>query len=98
MPLLELNVENLAVLSSVRLPLAPGLTVVTGETGAGKSLVVDALSLALGARASSDAVRAGTDAARIEAIFDAVPRDADDPLDDLVAAGDGMLIIRREVS
>ncbi|HET8571277.1 MAG TPA: DNA repair protein RecN [Candidatus Limnocylindria bacterium] len=98
MPLLELNVENLAVLSSVRLPLAPGLTVVTGETGAGKSLVVDALSLALGARASSDAVRAGTDAARIEAIFDAVPRDADDALDELVEAGDGMVIVRREVS
>jgi DNA repair protein RecN (Recombination protein N) len=98
MPLLELIVENLAVLSSVRLPLAPGFTVVTGETGAGKSLVVDALSLALGARASSDAVRAGTDAARIEAIFDAVPRDADDALDDLVEAGDGMVIVRREVS
>lgn len=98
MPLLELNVENLAVLSSVRLPLAPGFTVVTGETGAGKSLVVDALSLALGARASSDAVRAGTDAARIEAVFDAVPHDADDVLDELVEAGDGTVIVRREVS
>ncbi len=98
MPLRELNVENLAVLSSVRLPLSPGFTVVTGETGAGKSLVVDALSLALGARASADAVRSGTDAARIEAIFDDVPRDSDDPLDELVAAGDGMVIVRREVS
>jgi DNA repair protein RecN (Recombination protein N) len=98
MPLRELNVENLAVLSSVRLSLSPGFTVVTGETGAGKSLVVDALSLALGARASSDAVRSGTDAARIEAIFDDVPRDAQDPLDELVGAGDGMVIVRREVS
>jgi DNA repair protein RecN (Recombination protein N) len=98
MPLRELNVENLAVLSSVRLPLSRGFTVVTGETGAGKSLVVDALSLALGARASADAVRSGTDAARIEAIFDDVPRDPDDPLDELVAAGDGIVIVRREVS
>ena len=98
MPLRELNVENLAVLSSVRLPLSSGFTVVTGETGAGKSLVVDALSLALGARASADAVRSGTDAARIEAVFDDVPCDPDDPLDELVAAGDGMLIVRREVS
>lgn len=98
MPLVELTVENLAVLSSVRLPLARGFTVVTGETGAGKSLVVDALALALGARASADAVRAGTDAARVEAVFDDVPRDADDPLDEVVAAGDGMLIVRREVS
>lgn len=98
MALLELNVENLAVLSKVRLPLSRGFTVVTGETGAGKSLVVDALSLALGARASADQVRSGEAAARIEAIFDDVPRDADEPLDELVAAGEGMVIVRREIS
>ena len=54
MALRELAVENLAVVESVRLQLAPGFTVLTGETGAGKSLVVDAVALALGARASSD--------------------------------------------
>ena len=59
MALRELTVENLAVVESVRLSLAPGFTVLTGETGAGKSLVVDAVALALGARASSDQVRAG---------------------------------------
>ena len=48
MALRELTVENLAVVESVRLTLAPGFTVLTGETGAGKSLVVDALALALG--------------------------------------------------
>ena len=52
MALRELTVENLAVVESVRLALAPGFTVLTGETGAGKSLVVDAVALALGARAS----------------------------------------------
>jgi DNA repair protein RecN (Recombination protein N) len=98
MPLRELTVENLAVVESVRLSLEPGFTVVTGETGAGKSLVVDAVALALGARASTDQVRAGTDAARVEAIFDDVPRSADDPLDEIVADGDGMVIVRREVS
>ncbi len=96
MALIELSVENLAVVESVRLPFGSGFTVVTGETGAGKSLVVDAVALALGSRASAGQVRAGTDAARIEAIFDAVPRDPNDPLDELI--DEGMLIVRREVS
>jgi DNA repair protein RecN (Recombination protein N) len=71
--------------------------VLTGETGAGKSLVVDAVALALGARASTDQVRAGTDAARIEAIFDAPALPDDDPMLEVVAAGDGSVIVRREV-
>ena len=96
MALIELSVENLAVVESVRLALARGFTVLTGETGAGKSLVVDAVALVLGARASADQVRAGTDAARIEAIFDEVPRDPNDPLDELI--DEGTLIVRREVS
>ena len=96
MALVELSVENLAVVESVRLPFAHGFTVLTGETGAGKSLVVDAVALALGARASADQVRSGTDAARIEAIFDDVPRDPNDPLDELI--DEGTLIVRREVS
>ena len=84
------------MVESVRLPFAHGFTVLTGETGAGKSLVVDAVALALGARASADQVRSGTDAARIEAIFDDVPRDPNDPLDELI--DEGTLIVRREVS
>jgi len=97
MALRELTVENLAVVERVRLSLAPGFTVLTGETGAGKSLVVDAVALALGVRASTDQVRAGADAARVEAVFDAPTLDADDPMADLVAAGEGTVIIRREV-
>jgi DNA repair protein RecN (Recombination protein N) len=97
MPLRELTVENLAVVESVRLPLAPGFTVLTGETGAGKSLVVDAVALALGARARTDQVRAGTDAARVEAIFDAPAPLEDDPLAEVVAAGEGSVIVRREI-
>jgi DNA repair protein RecN (Recombination protein N) len=97
MALRELTVENLAVVESVRLVLAPGFTVLTGETGAGKSLVVDAVALALGARASADQVRSGADAARVEAIFDApIPAD-DDPLADLIEAGEGSIIVRREI-
>jgi DNA repair protein RecN (Recombination protein N) len=97
MALRELTVDNLAVVESVRLRLAPGFTVLTGETGAGKSLVVDAVALALGARASGDQVRSGTDAARVEAVFDAPPPLPEDPLADVVAAGDGLAIVRREV-
>jgi len=97
MALRELTVENLAVVESVRLALAPGFTVLTGETGAGKSLVVDAVALVLGARASADQVRSGTDAARIEAIFDAPASTDDDPLTELVDAGEGSVIVRREI-
>ena len=98
MPLVELSVENLAIIERVRLPLTRGFTVLTGETGAGKSLVVDALALALGARAASDQVRSGSDSAQVEAIFDEVGHEPDDPLADALAAGEGLLIVRREVS
>jgi DNA repair protein RecN (Recombination protein N) len=97
MALRELTVENLAVVESVRLELAPGFTVLTGETGAGKSLVVDAVALVLGARASSDQVRAGADAARVEAVWDAPSVSGEDPMADVVAAGEGSVIVRREV-
>ena len=71
--LLELAVTDLALIDRLRLALAPGLNVLTGETGAGKSLLIDALGLALGARADSTLVRHGTDGARVEALFDRVP-------------------------
>jgi len=98
MALIELGVTNLAVIESVRLSLGRGLVVVTGETGAGKSLVVDALALALGGRGTSDLVRSGSNALRVEAIFDDVPRDPQDPLDELVDLGEGSLIVSREVT
>ena len=99
MALIELTVENLAVIESVRIRLAPGFNVVTGETGAGKSLVVDALALALGGRAASDQVRAGARAARIEAIFEAPgDTDTDDRLAELLDAADSTLIVQREVT
>ena len=71
--LIELAVTGLALLERVRLPVAEGFTVITGETGAGKSLLIDALGLALGARADVGLVRHGESAARVEALFDRVP-------------------------
>lgn len=71
--LLELSVSDLALIERLRLPLASGLNVLTGETGAGKSLLIDALGLAIGARADSALVRHGAETARVEALFDRVP-------------------------
>jgi DNA repair protein RecN (Recombination protein N) len=71
--LLELTVTDLALLERLRLTLGPGLNVITGETGAGKSLIIDALGLALGARADTSLVRHGAETARVEALFDRLP-------------------------
>jgi DNA repair protein RecN (Recombination protein N) len=71
--LLELAVVDLALIDRLRLELAPGLNVLTGETGAGKSLLIDALGLALGARADTALVRHGAEVARVEALFDRLP-------------------------
>ncbi|OLD00225.1 MAG: DNA repair protein RecN, partial [Gemmatimonadetes bacterium 13_1_40CM_3_70_8] len=92
--LTELRVRDLAVIADVTLPLSPGLNVLTGETGAGKSMLVDALALLLGERASSDVVRPGAHKAVIEAAFEGVP-----PLTDLgVEPEDGRLVLKREIS
>src|SRR5947209_18045568 len=71
--LLELTVENYAVVEKVRVRFHPGLNLLTGETGSGKSIVVDALALLLGGRASADMVRAGADRARVSGIFEVAP-------------------------
>lgn len=98
--LVELVVENLAVVERLRLRLHPGFNVLTGETGSGKSLLVDALGLLLGGRASAEIIRAGAARAFVSGIFE-LP---DDPrLRTLLdAAGieteDGELLIEREVS
>src|SRR5258708_35003002 len=65
-----LRIKHLAVIDSVEVEFDPGLNVLTGETGAGKSILVEAVGLLLGGRASGDLVRTGEDAASIEAIFD----------------------------
>jgi DNA repair protein RecN (Recombination protein N) len=68
--LTHLQIRDLAIVDSLELDFASGLTVLTGETGAGKSIVVDALMLACGARAAVDQIRAGADKAEIAATFD----------------------------
>jgi DNA repair protein RecN (Recombination protein N) len=71
--LLELTVTDLALIDRLRIDLDAGLNVITGETGAGKSLLIDALGLALGARADTTLVRHGAETATVEALFDRMP-------------------------
>jgi DNA repair protein RecN (Recombination protein N) len=71
--LLELTVTDLALIDRLRIEFDAGFNVITGETGAGKSLLIDALGLAMGVRADTTLVRHGTDTARVEALFDRLP-------------------------
>ena len=67
--LVELHIENLGVIEDVRFDLGRGLTSVTGETGAGKTMIVEAISLLVGARADATVVRTGCEEARVEGRF-----------------------------
>ena len=69
--LLELRVENYAVIDSLAVEFAPGLNLLTGETGAGKSILIDALSLLLGDKASTDMIRHGAEKAVVSGVFEA---------------------------
>jgi DNA repair protein RecN (Recombination protein N) len=69
--LLELRVENYAVIDSLVVEFAPGLNLLTGETGAGKSILIDALSLLLGDKASTDMIRHGAEKAVVSGVFEA---------------------------
>src|SRR5947199_9829356 len=68
--LLELRVENYAVIDNLAVAFAPGLNLLTGETGAGKSILIDALAMLLGDKASADVIRSGADKATISAVFE----------------------------
>ena len=96
--LLELRVENYAVIDNVVVEFGPGLNLLTGETGAGKSILIDALALLLGDKASSDIVRHGTEKAVIAAVFDCEPKSVSAVLDENGLEFDGdQLILRREI-
>lgn len=98
--LTELRIRNFAIIESLTLPLAPGFNVLTGETGAGKSIIVEALGLLLGERATADLVRTGADRATVEGVFES-EGDAE-LLARLDARGieveDGLVILKREIA
>ena len=99
----ELTISNFAIIDALSLSFAPGFNVLTGETGAGKSIIIDAVSLLLGGRSDASMVRAGADAARLEGLFtlDDELRAAVDPIlerEELQADDDGgALALAREV-
>src|SRR4051812_35449904 len=68
--LTELRIRNFAIIGALTLPLAAGFNVLTGETGAGKSIIVGALGFLLGERGTADLIRTGADKASVEGIFD----------------------------
>jgi DNA repair protein RecN (Recombination protein N) len=93
-----LDIRNIVLIEALALEFAPGLSVLTGETGAGKSILLDALGLAMGARGDAGLVRSGADAARVTAEFSVGP---DHPARALLAANDvevdGPIILRRQL-
>lgn len=96
----ELRVENLAIIDKLGVAFAPGLNVLTGETGTGKSLVIDAVELVLGGRASAEFVRAGSERAVVEALFDISHNQS--VLQELAELGlyddDSQLVLSREIT
>ncbi|OIQ08351.1 DNA repair protein RecN [Moorella thermoacetica] len=97
----ELQIENLALIESLQLNLEPGLTVLTGETGAGKSIIVDAVGLLVGARASGEYIRAGADKAVVRGLFQAAGLPGlKETLSAMgvAAEDDGTLLLCREIS
>jgi DNA repair protein RecN (Recombination protein N) len=101
--LIEMRLENYAVIDSLVVEFGHGLNLLTGETGAGKSILVDALALLLGDKASSDVIRAGAERAVVSAVFE-VERVAEKPLVGILEANgldesdDGSVILRREIA
>ena len=96
--LLEISIKNFAIIQEVSLTFDKGMTVLTGETGAGKSIIIDAMNLMLGSRATTDVIRHGSPKAEIEGLF-SLEKNAD--LEDLLTqqgiAVSDELIIRREI-
>lgn len=96
----QLQINNIAVIDTLQIEFGRGLNALTGETGSGKSIIIDAVELLLGGRASQDSIRTGAERASVEGVFDI---EGNLPLlqllDDLgIDANEGELIIRREIS
>ncbi|HEV8586526.1 MAG TPA: DNA repair protein RecN [Methylomirabilota bacterium] len=95
----ELRIRNFAVVENVTVPFAPGFNVLTGETGAGKSILVDAILLVRGARAQTEVIRADADSATVEAVFAAAGGAVAAVLDEAgLAVEEGEIVVRRELS
>src|ERR1051325_9024714 len=98
--LTELRIKNFAIIESLTLPLARGFNVLSGETGAGKSIIVGALGLLLGERASADVIRTGAEKATVEGEFDVADRPEIRTLLDErgIDVEESVVVLKREIS
>lgn len=98
--LTELRIKNFAIIESLTLPLARGFNVLSGETGAGKSIIVGALGLLLGERASADVIRTGAERATVEGVFDVSDRpEIRGLLDERgIDVEESLVVLKREVA
>src|SRR3972149_1775817 len=96
--LLQLNIKDFAIIDSLQISFGKGLNILTGETGAGKSIIVDAVKLILGDRASTDDIRSTKDEAVVEALFDVSACGVGEILKRAGFPDEENLIIRRIVS
>jgi len=96
--LFQLSISNFAIIRHLDITLGPGLNILSGETGAGKSIIINAVNLILGARASSDLIRSGCKEARVEALFSFPEnRFLKDTMSELGFPFDGELLIKRDL-
>ncbi|RJR22613.1 MAG: DNA repair protein RecN [Desulfobacteraceae bacterium] len=97
--LIHLSINNLAIIDDLDLPFRQGLTIMSGETGAGKSIIINAVNLILGGRASSDLIRTGCTEGRVEALFNFPPDHAVGKiLEEMGVPFEGELLIKRTIS
>lgn len=97
--LIQLSVENIAIIEKLAIEFEDGLNILTGETGAGKSILIDAINALLGGRVSRDIIRLGEDKAKVEAVFE-IPDKLINMLNDMgiEPSGDGTVVISRQFS
>lgn len=94
-----ISVQNFAIIENIEVSFEPGMTALTGETGAGKSLLIDAIGLLLGDRATTNVVRTGSDKAVVEGLFHVSHPDVLEVLDALeIPYNDGQLMIKRQIT
>ncbi|WP_277218210.1 DNA repair protein RecN [Peptoniphilus vaginalis] len=95
--LLELNIENFAIIENMKIEFEPGLNVLTGETGSGKSIIIDSLGLVLGQRANKDIIKKGKDRAFIEAVFSSYDEETKDLLLEYGIESGDLVVVSKKI-
>lgn len=95
--LLELNIENFAIIENMKIEFESGLNVLTGETGSGKSIIIDSLGLVLGQRANKDIIKKGKDRAFIEAVFSSYDEEVKEVLSEYGVESGDLIVISKEI-